>query len=177
MGQIEKRTEERTRALVRARLRDSGLERDACILDLSAQGLLVTAAMPPRCHQTVTIVANGYRVSGQVRWVNERRFGVSLDAPILVEDVIDAKILAPKQREEHPGLPEGFGARPAPASAGVTLADYIPSKMHRYALIVVAGVVAALILGWGVGTMFGDFALQADAERAAIRAVAMGSPR
>lgn len=177
MAQNEQRTEDRTRALVRARMRDGGLERDACILDMSSEGLLLTAAMPPKCNQSVTIVANGYRVSGQVCWVNERRFGVSLDAPILVEDVIDAKILAPKPREANPGLSEGFGAIPAPASAGVTLADYIPSKMHRYAVIVVAGIVAALLLGNGIGTLFGDLALQATAEQAASRAEAPAPPQ
>lgn len=176
MGQADQRSEERTRALVRARLRGSGLDRDANILDLSSRGLLLTAAMPPKRDHTVTVVANGYTLSGKVVWVNERRFGISLDAPILVDDVIDAKILA-RAKTVSPGLPENFGARPVAASASLGFSDYIQSKWVRYALLAVVAIVGVNYLIREVGEVFsgmgGDLAnMQAmsSAESDALKA-------
>lgn len=166
MGQIDKRTEERTEALLRARLRGSGLERDACILDLSSQGLLLTAAMPPKCDHVVTIMANGYAITGHVRWVNERRFGISLDAPIVVSDVVEGKILAPSRRAESPALPENFGARPVSASASLSLNDYIQSKWTRYALMAVIGIVGVTYIAREVGEVFSGMSEQMAAVHA-----------
>lgn len=170
MGQIDNRGEERTRALVRARLRGSGLERDACILDLSSQGLLLTAAMPPKCAHSVTIVANGYTISGQVRWVNESRFGITLDAPIMVDDVVAARALAPKRRAPSPGLPEHFGARPVAASASLTLGDYFQAKWLRYALIVIIGIAGTIYLKRTVDEATAGLAEQAAAAQAVSQA-------
>ncbi len=166
MGQIDQRTEDRTKAVLRARLRGSGLDRDACILDLSEQGLLLTAAMPPRRDQAVTIVANGYAVTGHVRWVNERRFGISLDAPIVVSDVVEGKILAQPPRAASPGLPENFGARPVSASASLTLNDYIQSKWTRYALMAAIAIAGAIYVGREVGEVFGGMSEQMEAVQA-----------
>ncbi len=170
MGQTDQRTKDRTKALLRARLRGSGLERDACILDLSEQGLLLTAAMPPKRDQAVTIVANGYAITGQVRWVSERRFGISLDAPIVVSDVVEGKILARGRRTESPGLPENFGARPISASASLTLNDYIQSKWARYALMAVIGLGGALYVGKQVGEVFDGMSKHAAAFHAVTHA-------
>ena len=170
MGQIDKRGEERTRALVRARLRGSGLERDACILDLSSQGLLLTAAMPPKFAHSVTIVANGYTIKGQVCWVDERKFGITLDAPIVVDDVVEARILAPKRRTASPGLPEHFGARPVSASASLTLGDYFQLKWLRYALIVIAGIAGTIYLKRTVDAATAGLAEQVAAAKAVSQA-------
>lgn len=152
--------------MVRARFRDSGLERDATILDLSEQGLLLTAPRPPRPDHKVTIYANGYSVTGQVRWVSERRFGISLDAPIMVDDVIQAKALAPKPREGGPALPENFGTRPVAASASLTFSDYVQSKWARYALMAVVGLGGAIWMGREVGEVFGGMSQQMAAAQA-----------
>ena len=166
MGQIDNRTEERTAALLRARLRGSGLERDACILDLSSEGLLLTAAMPPKRDQAVTIVSNGYSITGHVRWVNERRFGISLDAPIVVSDVVEGKILAQGRRAVSPGLPENFGARPVAASASLTLNDYIQSKWARYALMAVIAIAGVTYIAREVGEVFSGMSEQMAAVQA-----------
>lgn len=177
MGQAEKRTENRsesrTRALVRARLRGSGFDRDATILDLSAQGLLLSAAMPPKPAHKVTVMANGYTVSGQVRWVNERQFGISLDSPIVVEDVVDARILAPKPaRAASPGLPENFGARPVAASSNLTFGDHFKTPWARYAMIVVCGIIGTILLRVTVDSATAGLEQEAALEQAAASQIA-----
>lgn len=72
------RIEPRTRAMVRARLRDSRQERDICIIDMSTRGLLATTAFPPARGEIVELTIGRNHLTGQVRWASERRFGVSL---------------------------------------------------------------------------------------------------
>jgi hypothetical protein len=166
LGQFDQRGAERKKALVRARFRDSGLERDATIIDLSAQGLLLTAPRPPQPNHEVTIYTNGYSVTGHVRWVEERRFGISLDAPINVDDVIEAKALAPRPREAGPALPESFGAKPVRASASLGLSDYVRSKWVRYGMAAALGIGGAIYIGGEVGEVLGGMSQQMDAVQA-----------
>jgi hypothetical protein len=156
----DERTEVRVKALLRARLCGSGFERDACILDLTSEGLLLTAAMPPRCSNSVTIVANGYSMPGEVKWVSERRFGVRLHAPIEVGDVIGAKILNPTVNRVSTPLPESFGIRPQQASAAMTLANVFESQWTRYGAIIVIGVALAIYAGMFAGHHAGKMADQ-----------------
>ena len=127
----DERAEERIRALLRARLSGGGLERDACILDLSSGGLLLSAAVPPKPAHAVTIRANGYAMTGVVKWVEDGRFGVSLQAPIMVEDVIEAKVLKPGIKVATKALPDDFGIRPETAAPGATLINFLTSKWAR----------------------------------------------
>ena len=72
------RIEPRTRAMVRASLRDCYMTRDACILDISTRGLLAVTANPPRMGEIVELRVGRNVLMGQVRWSSARRFGMSL---------------------------------------------------------------------------------------------------
>lgn len=82
--QGQPRVEDRTRALVKARLRAAGPEREICILDISTRGLLATAARPPGRGEFVEMTVNGHTLVGQVKWASARRFGVALRGRISV---------------------------------------------------------------------------------------------
>lgn len=83
------RVEGRTRAVVRAQMRDSQPERDICIIDISTRGLLATAARPPKRGEFVEIVIGRNRLAGQVRWASERRFGLSLQDRVSVIAIME----------------------------------------------------------------------------------------
>jgi hypothetical protein len=72
----------RHKVLIRARLRGENGAREACILDLSARGLLVTASDAPPRGAFVELVAQAdqglHVLVGQVEWSSGRRFGLTL---------------------------------------------------------------------------------------------------
>jgi hypothetical protein len=72
------RAEERTGVMVRATLRDGGGSREACVLDVSTRGLLLTTARPPARGEFVEIAIGDSRLAGQVKWSAKRRFGIAL---------------------------------------------------------------------------------------------------
>lgn len=72
------RVEPRVRAMVRARLRDAGGERDVCIIDISTRGVLATSEFPPKRGEFVELQIGRNHLAGQVKWSGEHRFGVSL---------------------------------------------------------------------------------------------------
>jgi PilZ domain len=154
----DERAEERVRALLRARLSGSGLERDACILDISSHGLLMSAAVPPKPTHSITIRSNGYAMTGEVKWVEDGRFGVSLQAPIMVDDVIEAKVLQPTMKVATKSLPENFGIRPEIEPAAMTLLNYFENKWIRYGVLAAVGLSIAISVGNSVGESMGAIA-------------------
>jgi hypothetical protein len=175
MGQSDQRAEGRVKALLRARLSGYGFERDGCVLDVSPQGLLVTTAIPPRIGQVVTVAANGYAMTGEVKWVSERRFGIALDEDIVVGDVIDARILNPGVRQASKALPENFGIRPQQASTAIALTNLFESQWARYAAIVLVGggmaIYAGFYAGHHAGKMADQMATVHEASQAESRAM------
>jgi hypothetical protein len=135
-------------------LSGGGLERDATILDISSGGLLLTAPIPPKPAHSVTIRSNGYAMTGVVKWVEDGRFGVSLQAPIMVDDVIEAKVLKPKMKVATTTLPENFGIRPESQPAALTLLNYLESKWVRYGVMAAVGLTVAI----SIGNYFGEHA-------------------
>jgi PilZ domain len=99
----EHRAEDRTRALVRATLRGDGDEREACILDVSSRGLLLTAAAPPPRGAFVELVVGRHSLIGQVKWSSQRRFGLVLRERISVVGLLsgdgEAIKLAPRRQQ------------------------------------------------------------------------------
>jgi hypothetical protein len=98
----EHRAEDRTRALVRATLRGDGDEREACILDVSSRGLLLTAAVPPPRGSFIELVVGRHSLIGQVKWSSQRRFGLVLRERISVVGLLSgdqqAIKLAPRRK-------------------------------------------------------------------------------
>ena len=74
--------------LARARLRGSGPERDACVVNVSSRGLAVTADNPPRRGEIVEVVVGDNRLVGEVKWSDVRRFGMILRERISVISLI-----------------------------------------------------------------------------------------
>lgn len=72
------RVEDRTTAILRARLRDGGPERDAAVLDLSSRGLMASAKPPPRRGTFIELNVGRHSLVGQVQWCEGSRFGVRL---------------------------------------------------------------------------------------------------
>ncbi|NBC35603.1 hypothetical protein GTZ99_03430 [Novosphingobium sp. FSY-8] len=78
----KQRREARTKVLIRARLRAGGPDHDACVMDASSHGMLVTCARPPARGEYVELRIAGDSYVGHVEWAGERRFGLTLYDPI-----------------------------------------------------------------------------------------------
>ena len=88
MTEAEGRIEDRANAIIRAVLRDGGMGREACVLDLSSRGLMATADPAPERGTIVEVVVGRHSLVGQVQWAEERRFGVKLRERIDVITVL-----------------------------------------------------------------------------------------
>ena len=139
------RVEPRTRATVRARLRDSHGSRDICVIDISSRGMLAVAAHPPKRGEFIELTFGTNHLTGQVAWASERRFGVSLRERVSVSAVAQggkgvielARSIGAKRRRTGTlaGLwnnPELFGKfvqfgtfAVVAATAGWVIADYL----------------------------------------------------
>lgn len=143
------RVEPRTKALIKARIRDGCDERDICILDVSTRGLLATTASPPRRGEFVELTVGRHKLVGHVKWSGERRFGLSLQQRISVGALVAGEagsiLLAKAQsaRRRNGSLAEAFaenwrnlgaafqlvGLVLALAGAAWLLAEYVGSSM------------------------------------------------
>jgi len=140
------RSEERTKAMIRARLRGAGPERDVCILNVSPSGLMGTTADPPRPGRYIELIVGNHSLVGQVKWASERRFGVALRDRISVFALItgDSDPLTIKQREQERKRRSRSAAGAvtsvrrielvfvfaAAAAATLFLADYVGTALH-----------------------------------------------
>lgn len=81
------RIEDRNQAILQARLRGGGAERDACLLDLSSRGFMALADPAPPRGSYIELVVGRHSLVGQVQWSEERRFGVRL------REQVDAQVV------------------------------------------------------------------------------------
>ncbi|MDG2004406.1 MAG: hypothetical protein P8J20_13855 [Novosphingobium sp.] len=88
MSEGKPRVELRTKALIKACLRDGGAEREACVLDVSTRGILATTARPPTRGEFVELMVGRQMLVGQVKWASQRRFGIVLRERISVAALI-----------------------------------------------------------------------------------------
>lgn len=88
-GAERARVEPRTRATVRASMRDSHGAREICVIDISTRGMLATAARPPKRGDFIELTIGVNHLAGQVAWASERRFGVSLRERVSVTAVAE----------------------------------------------------------------------------------------
>lgn len=77
--------------MIRARLRDAGPERDACILNLSPGGLAASAQEPPSRGSYVELAIGQHKLVGQVRWTSARRFGIAFREKVSVIGLISGE--------------------------------------------------------------------------------------
>ena len=145
MSDYKPRVEDRTKVMIRARLRGAGPERDACIVDLSTRGLAATAENAPQRGDYVELVVGGKNLIGQVKWSSMRRFGVAFRERISVIGLLsgDGEVVTLKAREavrktraQH--VPPSRIVRriefavfaAAGAAATFVVADYSGSALH-----------------------------------------------
>ena len=83
------RIEPRTRAMVRARLRDSHRDHDVCIIDISTRGLLATTANPPSRGDFVELTVGRNQLVGHITWAGEHRFGIGLQERVSVAALLE----------------------------------------------------------------------------------------
>ncbi|WP_226794175.1 PilZ domain-containing protein [Altererythrobacter sp. CC-YST694] len=90
MGQAP-RIEDRTKVMIRARLRGAGAEREVCIVNLSSRGLAASADHAPTRGEIVELVVGRNNLVGQVKWSGPRRFGIAFQNRISVMSVISGE--------------------------------------------------------------------------------------
>ena len=84
MVEYTKRVEDRTNAMLHARLRADCGESDACVVNISSRGLGASSANPPERGEFVELVVGKHSLVGQVRWRSARRFGMAFRQRISV---------------------------------------------------------------------------------------------
>lgn len=138
MNGYKPRSEIRTRVLIRSQLRGAGPARDACVLDVSTRGLLATCANPPKRGAFVELVIHGQALTGQVKWSNGRRFGMTLRERVSVVALVandGGPILLPERRTVQ--------RQPLPA---VAMMSVDPSSFGRFTTFL-TGILVAFVAG------------------------------
>jgi hypothetical protein len=124
--------------MIRARLRDAGPDRDACIVDVSSRGLSATADSPPRRGDFVELVVGDIVLVGQVKWTSMRRFGMVFRERISVVGLMSgeggAVTLKDKRSEQ-----KRQDRKRAAAGGGIV-------KKIEFAVLVVAGAGATFLV-------------------------------
>ena len=84
----KQRIEERSRAILKARLRGDCFDGEACLLDISSRGLMASADPPPLRGAYIELIVGRHSLVGQVQWSEAKRFGVRLRERIDVMAVL-----------------------------------------------------------------------------------------
>lgn len=135
------RVEPRTRAVVRATLRDSRSEREICIIDVSTRGLLATTANPPLRGAFVELVVGCNRLTGQVKWASQRRFGVALRERVSV-----AAIAEGGTRPAALARSKAVRKRRGDAFSGLQANPQLMSRLGEYLTLGAAAAAAAYLI-------------------------------
>lgn len=135
------RAEPRVRATVRARLRDEAGDREMCIIDVSTRGLLATAARPPVRGEYVEITIGRNRLTAQVKWSGEHRFGLSLRERVSIVAMVEggngSVVLAASQGRARRQLAHGAVLSTMPDMLG---------RMGQYSIMLLAATAAAFLI-------------------------------
>lgn len=89
MQQHKDRVEPRVRAVMRARLRWAGGDREVTVIDASSRGMLAMAPEPPERGEFVEMIVGHHALVGQVRWRAGKRFGLSFRERISVAALLE----------------------------------------------------------------------------------------
>lgn len=87
LGGVDQRIEPRFRGLVDdAVLTARGCERLVRVIDVSAEGAMLTPAPPLRIGEKVALrLAGDVLVSGSVRWIRDERMGLNFAEPLVLD--------------------------------------------------------------------------------------------
>ncbi|WAT18883.1 PilZ domain-containing protein [Aurantiacibacter sp. MUD11] len=98
------RGEDRENVMLTASVVDSRGSRPARISDISSRGMLGHMEMPPQRGEFIDLRFPAREVAGQVRWVNGRKFGISLRERVDVDSLLSGSRRKPAKTVPH--LPE-----------------------------------------------------------------------
>ena len=150
--------EPRTRAVVRARMRDSQSEREICVIDISTRGMLATAARPPKRGDFIELTIGFNKLAGQVAWASERRFGVALRERVSV-----TAVAAGGKEPIELARSIGVARRSSGMLAGLKAN---PRALGRIGQLGTIGVLAAMV-GWVIVGYLGETLAPVHAAMAA----------
>lgn len=131
--------EDRTKVMIRARLRGAGCERDACIIDLSSRGLSASADNPPRRGDYVELAIGDISLVGQVKWSSMRRFGIAFRERVSVVAIMSGDGGAVTLQRREAVQKREARERAAVLTGGI-------AKKVEYAVIVAAGAAATWVV-------------------------------
>lgn len=104
-AQSDKRRHLRRKVLIRARLKQDAGWFDICIRDISARGLLVQGASPPRRGSYVEVRRGGHVIIAKVAWAKEQQFGLTTQDLLPVDALIHQPNGAFGRSQTAPGSP------------------------------------------------------------------------
>ena len=114
MGQALKTRSPRQKVLITTRMRVSAGWTDACILNISARGLMIQAASPSPARGSYVEIRRGARIIiGRVMWSEQRRFGLATQDQLDVESIIALPGGDPDSPPSSPAVTAGFERRSA----------------------------------------------------------------
>lgn len=139
MLQQRPRSEDRTKVMIRARLRGAGPEREVCIVDLSSRGLSATADNPPRRGDFVELAVGDIVLIGQVKWTSMRRFGLAFRERISVVGLLSGDGGSVALKDSQAAQKRDDRKRAAPGAATI-------AKRLEYIAFFAAGAVATFVV-------------------------------
>lgn len=81
--------ETRRKVLIKARMRTASAWSDACILNISSQGLLLSVAAPLPRGTYIELHRGSHVIIGRVAWTKHHRLGVRAQDRLAIDDIID----------------------------------------------------------------------------------------
>jgi len=107
---VEKRQPKRSRVLLKAHLEAETGQQDVRIRDISTNGALVEASIPPAVGKDIQLSCGDSSMKGRVAWVDGSWFGVEFLGPIETPTLADAvrsrmNVSAPRSYR-HDRIPE-----------------------------------------------------------------------
>ena len=163
----KERAETRTNLFMSAALHIDGLEQDAKIRDLSAEGAQLECSPVPAAGTAMTLIRGRLTVQGRVSWSAARRCGVQFFSRIRVRDWMANPVNAEQQRVDRlvAVVKSGQAPKAPPAAHLPAAAEGVTDDLKRVSelLAVIADALAgdpAAVIRHGVTLQGLDIAVQ-----------------
>jgi hypothetical protein len=146
--------EPRRKVLIKARIRTASAWNDACILNVSSQGLSLQVASPPPRGSYLEVWRGRHVIVGRVIWTSHHRIGLHSQERLAVSDFIDQTELAPAGSISA-NVRANFDRRSARRSPEQAYEDNRwRSRAIQFGVVILFGMSAATIAYHAVGQSF-----------------------
>jgi hypothetical protein len=146
--QTDKRRHLRRKVLIPARLKQDAGWFDICIRDISARGLLVQGASPPRRGSYVEIRRGAHVIVAKVAWAKDQQFGLTTQDIVPVDALIhrpDAAAFGRSQTPSNDAQPERRAAPRVSSEQAAARSRHI-SAMIQYGFALMFALACAVAL-------------------------------